>query len=244
MSQSCAVQVEEALKRPSNVVQNICRMLQRECRRYDVFVEDKFLPFYVYLTPFQAVGDGGLAAEEPEDIYRLMKQFVQNRRIALATQKTVSLNTLLLQYFHLRACFDLDVIFQRNAKEIQKKSKSALKQVLKTNPRTLEARERLLKKITCLVAIDNGFGEENLSETEAAVKSVLSPGDLSAFSMLKKKDKVEVLEDLKVIVCGIRLFSNDAGHEANKLIDRKFYFLLIVDSQVPTLIKWAVNCSG
>lgn len=216
-----ADQVQELMKQPSNVLQGVCRMLQRECRISEVFVDEKFLPFYLYLKPFPSGAD--YHSDKPEDIFTNMKRFVLDKRIELATQKMVTLNTLKLQFFHLCSCFDLEEISQRNVTEKRKKGRRVLKQVLKMNPKTIEDRGRLLKRITTIVTIDNGLGEDKVpeDESEAAIKSVLSTGDLLAFVQMSTRDKVDVLEDLKVIVCGIRLFNNDAGHEKSKIIDCK-----------------------
>lgn len=222
MLRKLSVQVQDLIRRPSNVVQTLSRMLQRECRSTEVFVEDKFLPYFLYLTPFP---EDHIAyhPEKPEEIFPNMKRFVLEKGIELAMHKTVSLNTLKLQYYNLRASFDLEWIWQRNVKEIGRKSRNALKQVLRIVPKTIESRELLLKRITSLVAIDNGLGDDstNVVETEAAVKSVLTVGDLCSFAQLSKRDKLDVLDDLKVIVCGMRLFNNDAGHEADRIIDCK-----------------------
>lgn len=195
-------------------------MLQRECRTSEVFLDNEFLLFYLYLTPFPAVDEEEYRSDKPEDIFPNMKRFVQKKRDELATQKTVSLNTLKLQYYHLRACLDMDAIWQRNLTEIRRKSRSVLKQVLRINPKSIEMRDKLLRNITALVTIDNGMGGEACA-TESAVKSILSAGDLHAFAHLSRRDKVDVLDDLKVIVCGIRLFNNDAGHEKEKIVDCK-----------------------
>lgn len=220
LSRKFSNQVQELIKRPSNVLESLSRMLQRECKSKDVFVEDNFIPFFLYLTKFPGNDETSYKPGKPEDIFPNMKIFVREKGIELAMHKTVSLNTLKLQYYTIRACFDLELIWQRNCKEVRKKSCGALKQVLKINAKTIESRERLLKRITTVVAIDNGLGDDYV-ETEGAVKSVLSPGDLCAFGQLNRKDKRDVLEDLKVIVCGMRLFNNDAGHEQGKIVDCK-----------------------
>lgn len=216
MPRKLSDQVQELIKRPSNVVQSLSRMLQRDCRSSEVFVEDKFLPFYLYLTPFPAEGD--FRSEKAEELFTNMKRFVQEKRIELATHRTVSLNILKLQYFYHTSSFDMESIMQKNSSEIRRRSRKIMKQVLKISPKSIEACDRLLRKITALVAIDNELGEANV-ETEAAVKSILSAKDLFAFTNLNNRDKLEVLDDLKVIVCGIRLFNNDAGHETDKIID-------------------------
>lgn len=220
LSEKFTNQVQELIKRPSNVLESLSRMLQRECRSKEVFVEDNFIPFFLYLSKFPCNDDTSYQSEKPEDIFPNMKKFVREKGIELAMHKTVSLNTIKLQYYTIRACFDLELIWQRNCKEVRRKSGGSLKQVLKMNPKTIESRERLLKRITTVVLIDNELGDDYV-ETEEAVKSVLSPGDLCAFGQLSRRDKVDVLEDLKVIVCGMRLFNNDAGHEQGKIVDCK-----------------------
>lgn len=222
MSRELFDQVQDIINRPSNVVQSLSNMLIRECRSKEVIVEDKFLSFFLYLTPFSAA-EFLSDRDKPEFIYPNMKRFVREQGQALAMNQTVSLNTLKLQFYHFRARLDLEDISRRISSEIRKQSCGALKCVLRINPRTIESRELLLNLITTLTVIDNGFGdaEEKFSkETEAAVKSVLSANDLQVFGKLKRRDKLEVLADLKTIVCGVRLFSNDAGHEKGvRIID-------------------------
>lgn len=219
-------QVQELIKRPSNVVQSLSRMLQRDCRSSEVFVEDEFLPFYLYLTPFPAE----FRSEKAKELFPNMKRFVHEKRIELATQRTVSLNTLKLQYFYHNSSFDMESILQKNSCEIRRKSRKIMKHVLKISPKSIEACDRLLRKITALVTIDNGLGEANMAETEAAVKSILSAKDLFAFTNLNRRDKLDVLDDLKVIVCGIRLFNNDAGHETDTIIDCRWKRNLLLGS--------------
>lgn len=221
-------QVQELIRRPSNTVQVLCGILERECRAAEINIEDaKFLPFFFYLTPFSA--DNYLSpVDTPELIYPTMKRFVQEQaKTTLATKQTVSLNTLKLQFFYSLVCFDLKEIVVRTEKEIHQKSRFLSKKFLRNTAKTIESRERLLSLITQLTVIDNGIGETSDSrqvrETEAAVKSVLSGNDLDLLAKLKKRDKLNVLEDLKLIVCGIRLFDCDAGNHFQpvEIIDRE-----------------------
>lgn len=214
-----SAQVQELIKWPSNILQTLSRMLQRECKNSDVFIEPGFIPFYLSAIPFN--NNELFRSTKPEEIFANMKRFVADKRQDLATHKTVSLNTLKLQYFFFRGCFVIEAIYRKSLKEMNDKGKHILKDIYCCKPKTIETREWLLKKITALVILDNGFGLENDKETETAVKSVFSQGDFDAFAKLKKRNKMDVLEDLKVIVCGIRLFNNDAGHEKGRIVDRK-----------------------
>lgn len=208
-------------------MQTLCNMLKRECLAKDIYIEDQFIPFYLYSIPFCA---DAYLSEKPEEIFANIKRFVQELGQALAMNQTVSLNTLKLQYFYMKSCFDIKLIQSRNQTAIRKRSQITLKKVLGAKLKSsIESRERLLAKITSLVVIDNGIADvtdsQNVKETENAVKSVLSLGDLDLFVKLKRREKLDVLEDLKVIVCGIRLFNNDAGHENSvRIIDRKRQF--------------------
>lgn len=205
-------------------MQTLCSMLRRECLAKDIHVEDQFIPLYLYSIPFSA---DAYLSEKPEEIFSNIKRFVQEQGQALATNQTVSLNTLKLQFYYMKSCFDINVIMARNSSAIRKKCQSTLKKVLNAKSKSsTESRERLLARITSLVVIDNGLADigdsQNIKETENAVKSVLSLADLDLFVKLKRCEKLEVLEDLKVIVCGIRLFNNDAGHEsAVRILDCK-----------------------
>ncbi|GAB0088246.1 hypothetical protein DMENIID0001_026400 [Sergentomyia squamirostris] len=60
--------------------------------------------------------------------------------------------------------------------------------------------------------IGNPANEKVLEETEAALKSVIAESDVSTFASLRRVDKTRTLEDLRRIICGIRVFNNDAGH--------------------------------
>lgn len=222
MSRKLFDQVQESIKRKKNIMQTLCNMLKRECLSKDIFVEDQFIPFYLYSIPFCA---DSYLSDKPEQLFPNIKRFVKDQGQALAMNQTVSLNTLKLQFYYMKSCFDIHVITARNNSAIRKKCHSTLKKVLSAKPKpSIESKERLLAKITSLVVVDNGIADiadsQNIKETENAVKSVLSLSDLDLFVKLKRREKLDVLEDLKVIVCGIRLFNNDAGHETGvKIID-------------------------
>jgi hypothetical protein len=61
----------------------------------------------------------------------------------------------------------------------------------------------------------------------AALQSVFPQSELGTFLALQKKDKERQLQELMMIVTGIRLFNKDCGKGGEGIDDCTFLYLLV-----------------
>lgn len=75
-----------------------------------------------------------------------------------------------------------------------------------------------------------------MQETITALKSVMSKNDLVEFMALPSKEKMESLNGLRDIVCGIRVFNQDAGHCGDGILDSKLFSILLFST-----LSWGIS---
>lgn len=213
-------EVRKRLKKPPQIIQNAVRLLQKRCLESDVEVDEQFLVYFLYMVPLN------VDREESNHQERL-NQLLEDSTKLLATVKMPLINTLKMQQTFVESCQDLQVIEMRNRKFLLRKTKNLIKEIVSiTDPMTKDEKSDLLRKIALDIVIQNGLGSprssKTLNETEVAVKSVMSNSEFAVFVKLRRPDKIRTLEDLRQVVCGIRLFNRDAGHGGEGILNRKY----------------------
>lgn len=176
---------------------SLTRAILEECVRQDVLVDEDFVAFCV--KNFKI---------ENREIGRIVNFLADKRRPALITLK--------MQFYVTENPPAVEKIKLKHREIMKQKTSRLSKEIFDGSPKTKEERARLLRKIVVDLVVNNSIGspanERVLEETEAALKSVISESDVTTFACLRRVDKVRTLEDLRKIVCGIRVFNSDAGH--------------------------------
>ncbi|XP_059611715.1 cilia- and flagella-associated protein 206-like [Phlebotomus argentipes] len=176
---------------------SLARAILEECVRQDVLVDDDFVAFYVTSL-----------ATETEEVGRIVDFLADKRRPALITLK--------MQFYVTENPVAVERIKQKHRDVVKQKTSRLSREILEGCPKSKEERAKLLRRIVVDLVVNNSIGspanEKVLEETESALKSVISESDVTTFASLRRVDKIRTLEDLRRIVCGIRVFNSDAGH--------------------------------
>ncbi|XP_055679503.1 cilia- and flagella-associated protein 206-like [Lutzomyia longipalpis] len=177
--------------------ERMAREILEECVRQDVLVDEDFVAFYVAHLP-----------EETQEIGRIVNFLADKKRPALITLK--------MQFYLSENPASVEKIKQKYRENLKQKTAKLSREILEGLPKTKEERRKFLRRIVVDLVVNSNIGspanERVLEETEAALKSVIAESDVVTFSSLRRVDKVRTLDDLRRIVCGIRVFNNDAGH--------------------------------
>lgn len=86
----------------------------------------------------------------------------------------------------------------------------------------------LYRKIVSFIILKSGLGSPTdinvVREATAALQSIFPQTELGPFLAMIKKDKERQLQELILIVTGIRLFNKDCGKGGEGIDDRKLLF--------------------
>ncbi|KAA0709045.1 Cilia- and flagella-associated protein 206 [Triplophysa tibetana] len=138
----------------------------------------------------------------------------------LMDEDSPTLNTIQMQVY-----FDMNYTCRREFADVQQKIQqsrvqSLSRDVTDTRARSREELHHLYSKIASYIIQRSNLGSNTdintVRETTAALQSVFPQSELSTFMSLLKQDKEEQLQELTLIVSGIRLFNknNSRGGEA------------------------------
>ncbi|XP_068433193.1 cilia- and flagella-associated protein 206 [Clinocottus analis] len=194
-----------------SVIKNIIREIMQESAARGHVVSDTLVAFMVKAVVLDP--RNGFNVDRT-----LTKQDVQKLE-ELCLEKLTEPCSSSLDTIRMQVCFDRSYTSRREFldevhRALESNLSAASREITDSRARTREELDALYHRIITYVLLRSGMGSpadhDTMQETAAALQSVFPQTELASFIVLLKRDKEQQLNELTMIVTGIRLF-NRAG---------------------------------
>ncbi|KAG8011027.1 hypothetical protein GBF38_005670 [Nibea albiflora] len=227
--------------RAESVIKNIIREIAQQCTVRGQAVSETLVAFMVkavVLDPRNGFNvDRTLTRQDVQKIEELCLD-------KLMEECSPSLDTIKMQVY-----FELNYTSRHEfLEEIHRVSESKLspvsREITDSRVKTREELDTLYCKIITYILLRSGMGSPTdvniVREATAALQSVFPPTELGAFMVLLKRDKEQQLNELTMIVTGIRLF-NKASEKGEEDTDLNELIPTILNVTLPVTSKSIEN---
>ncbi|XP_048585340.1 cilia- and flagella-associated protein 206-like isoform X2 [Nematostella vectensis] len=146
-----------------------------------------------------------------DDVQKLIKLCVAR----LLDSNSPALDTVKMQvYFDMNYTSRSDFL-EEHRRVLEQRLSPVIREITDSRARTRDELEALYRKIVSCVLLRSGLGSPTdigvVREATAALQSVFPQTELGTFMSLTKRDKERQLNELTLIVTGIRLFNRECG---------------------------------
>uniref|UniRef100_A0A674E266 Cilia- and flagella-associated protein 206 n=1 Tax=Salmo trutta TaxID=8032 RepID=A0A674E266_SALTR len=226
-----------------SVIKNIIREIAQECAGKGHAVSETLVAFMVKAVVL-----------DPRNLFNvdrtLTKQDVR-KLVELCVDKLMDQGSPTLDTIKMQVYFDMNYTSRREfIEEHQRVLQSRLvpvsREITDSRVKTREDLEGLYRKIVSYVLLRSGLGSSTdittVREATAALQSIFPQSELGTFMSLIKKDKEQQLNDLSMIVTGIRLFNKDSRKGGEGIDDLP----AILNEAIPSTskdIEWELELS-
>lgn len=143
----------------------------------------------------------------------------------LMDSRSPALDTVKMQvYFDMNYTTRADFL-EEHRRVLESRLQPVIREITDSRARTREELESLYRKIVSAVLLRSGLGSPTdiavVREATAALQSVFPQTELGTFMSLVKRDKERQLQELTMIVTGIRLFNKECGKGGEGIDDCK-----------------------
>ncbi|XP_026786872.3 cilia- and flagella-associated protein 206 [Pangasianodon hypophthalmus] len=203
-----------------SVIKNIIREIAQQCCRQGQAVSETLTAFMVkavVLDPRNLFNvDRTLTKQDVEKLIELCV----NR---LLDQKSPALDTIKMQVH-----FDMNYTSRRefveeHQKVVQMRLLPVCREITDSRAKSRDELDDLYRRMVTYVLLRSGLGSAsdvtNVQEATAALQSVFPQSELAAFMSLLRRDKEQQLNELTMIITGIRLFNKDSGKGGESVED-------------------------
>ncbi|XP_069382963.1 cilia- and flagella-associated protein 206 isoform X2 [Paralichthys olivaceus] len=218
-----------------DVIKNIIHEIVRECAARGHVVSDTLAAFMVkavVLDPRNGFNvDRTLTKQDVQKLEELCLD-------KLMEKCSPSLDTIKMQVY-----FDINYTSRREfLEEIQQVVASRLspvsREITDSRVKTRDELDALYRRIITYIVLRSGLGsptdDNTLQEATAALQSVFPPTELGTFMVLSKKEKEQQLNELTMIVTGIRLF-NKASKKSGEETDLRELMPDVLNESLPVV---------
>lgn len=211
-----------------NVLKNITQEVIQECIKSDVQIDETLATFAIIMYSLNpATG----IQFSPHVDRSTVEQFIRNSVEKLTDSNHPSLITCGIQSKFITNPINKHDIIAEQREKLQIKTNKLTREIIETHALTKDDRDKLMKKISVDVIVYNGLGNPSngkiINETTQVLHSIMSKTDIQSFVGLNRSDKMDSLQDIREIVCGIRVFNKDAGHPAEGVINCKTSYIYL-----------------
>ncbi|CAB1342776.1 unnamed protein product [Coregonus sp. 'balchen'] len=222
-----------------SVIKNIIREIAQECAGKGHAVSETLVAFMALVwlvTCLRSLSNGLVIHVFP---------------LQLCVDKLVDQGSPALDTIKMQVYFDMNYTSRREfIEEHQRVLQSRLvpvsREITDSRVKTREDLEGLYHKIVSYVLLCSGLGSPTdittVREATAALQSVFPQSELGTFMSLIKKEKEQQLNDLSMIVTGIRLFNKDSRKGGEGIDDLP----AILNEAIPSTskdIEWELELS-
>lgn len=207
-----------------NIIKNIANEITRNCQAKNVIVETDFVVHLIGLLLLNPKHSKLLAKSSNRNNLEI---FV-NTCVSLLTSGHSSLNTLKIQHIYHTNYDRLNNLMDNHKNAAEACLKPLINEIVDTYPDMEDEGEimKLFRKISIYIILASGLGNPSailtLKEGMAALDSVFTSEDLTAFIDLPREDKISQLWQLAAIVSGVRLFNKDCKKGGEGIQDLPF----------------------
>ncbi|XP_042189691.1 cilia- and flagella-associated protein 206 [Callorhinchus milii] len=190
------------------VIKNIIREIAQECADRAQTVSETLVAFMVKAVVLDPRNEFNVDRNlTKNDVQKLITLCVDR----LLDTKRPSLDTIKMQvYFDMNYTSRVEFLCEHR-RVLESRLSPVCREITDSRARTRDELESLYRKIVSFVLLQSGLGSPTninvVREATAALQSVFPQIELSTFLSLTKKDKERQLNELNMIVTGIRLFN-------------------------------------
>jgi len=230
-----------------SVIKNIIREIAQECASKGQAVSETLVAFMVKAVVLDPSNEFNVDRTlTKEDVQKLIKICVDR----LLDTRSPALDTVKMQvYFDMNYTTRNDFL-EEHRRVLESRLQPVIREITDSRARTREELESLYRKIVSAVLLRSGLGSPTdiavVREATAALQSVFPQTELGTFMSLVKRDKERQLQELTMIVTGIRLFNKECGKGGEGIDDLPAILNEAVpatsqnvDSEVQQTTKWA-----
>lgn len=195
-----------------SVIKNIIREIAQECASKGQAVSETLVAFMVKAVVLDPTNEFNVDRTlTKEDVQKLIKICVDR----LLDTRSPALDTVKMQvYFDMNYTTRTDFL-EEHRRVLESRLQPVIREITDSRARTREELESLYRKIVSAVLLRSGLGSPTdiavVREATAALQSVFPQTELGTFMSLVKRDKERQLQELTMIVTGIRLFNKECG---------------------------------
>lgn len=203
-----------------SVIKNIIREIAQECASKGQAVSETLVAFMVKAVVLDPSNEFNVDRTlTKDDVQKLIKICVHR----LMDTRSPSLDTVKMQvYFDMNYTSRADFL-DEHRRVLESRLQPVIREITDSRARTREELESLYRKIVSAVLLKSGLGSPTdiavVREATAALQSVFPQTELGTFMSLVKRDKERQLQELTMIVTGIRLFNKECGKGGDGIDD-------------------------
>lgn len=226
-----------------SVIKNIIREIAQECAGRGHAASETLVAFMVKAVVL-----------DPQNLFNvdrtLTKQDVR-KLVDLCVEKLMDHGSPALDTIKMQVFFDMNYtsrseFLEEHQRVLQSKLIPMSREITDSRVKTREDLEGLYRKIVSYVLLRSGLGSptdiNTVREATAALQSVFPQSELGTFMSLVKKEKEQQLNELTMIVTGIRLFNKDIKKGGEGIEDLP----AILNESIPATskeIEWELKLS-
>lgn len=238
MSSQPSTTLEKFSVGSDNAIKNITSEVVRDCAKIDIHVEEPVVSLAVRLLCLDPAN--GLQLDQHYD-RRDLEEFVAKCVSKFQDQTSSSIKTLNMQWFGMERTINPDRIVSTQEAAMRAKLKKLTNEILSAPCKQPDDREKVVKKMAVDVIMYCSLGspanQQLCIEVVTALKSVMSPADMSDFGASKRDARLDTLYQLRDIVCGIYIFNKDSGFCGEDIVDVS---VLVTGGHSTTLNKLSI----
>ncbi|XP_037028228.1 cilia- and flagella-associated protein 206 [Bradysia coprophila] len=205
---------------PSGVFKTILNEVKKSCLDSDIAVDEQLVSVIIKLLSLDP--SYGLHSDGKMD-RRSLGSFARKCIDILIDKSSGLYLTLSMQMYFANHSINVERISETHRQTLRESTAALTKEIITGEYKINYEQERLLKKIAVdiLVAMSMGnpINGKLVQETLSALKSVLSKNEIASFIAAKEVDRMESLEGIREVVCGILIFNRDNGFYVEDKID-------------------------
>ncbi|XP_046877984.1 cilia- and flagella-associated protein 206 [Hypomesus transpacificus] len=194
-----------------SVIKNIIREIAQECAGKGHAVLETLVAFMVKAVVLDPRNQFNVDRTlTKQDVRKLVELCVDK----LMDQGSPTLDTIKMQVYFDMNYTSRNEFINEHHRVLQSKLIPVSREITDSRVKTRDDLEGLYRKIVSYVLLRSGLGSptdiNTVREATAALQSVFPQSELGTFLSLIKKDKEQQLNELSMIVTGIRLFNKDS----------------------------------
>lgn len=195
-----------------SVIKNIIREIAQECANKGHAVSETLVAFMVKAVVLDPDNEFNVDRTlTKDDVQKLIMLCVDR----LLDSQSPSLDTVKMQvYFDMNYTSRADFL-EEHRRVLDQRLQPVIREITDSRARTRDELEGLYRRIVSCVLLRSGLGSPTdiavVREATAALQSVFPQTELGTFMSLTKRDKERQLNELTLIVTGIRLFNRECG---------------------------------
>ncbi|XP_063717378.1 cilia- and flagella-associated protein 206-like [Symsagittifera roscoffensis] len=217
-----------------SVIKNIIREIAQECASKGQAVSETLVAFLVKAVVLDPANNFNVDRTlTKDDVHKLIQICVSR----ILDSRSPSLDTIKMQvYFDMNYTTRQDFL-DEHRRVLDARMQPVIREITDSRARTREELEALYRKIVSAILLRSGLGSPTdiavVREATAALQSVFPQAELGTFMNLTKRDKERQLNELTLIVTGIRLFNKDCGKGGEGIDDLP----AILNEAIPATMK-------